>query len=241
MLQIDWVFANYGGSTNVGIRELVVALAAAPHESLFSTELVITLAEHFWARYFRAVVLRCFLPFIVYFGSTLAYATQFSTNVTPTDGPAEPILRYLIIALVIYFAFFELVSMVRDGFSYLLDIFNYLDWSAFSLNFYLISYRMLRNEDEQYEEAHIKTTRSLAALLVILVWFKAFYWMRLFSATGFYVRLIRETLWDIRYFFILFAFILLTFANALLILGTGREEPLLQNFFNVGILNAVMN
>lgn len=64
-------------------------------------------------------------------------------------------------------------------------------------------------------------------MLVILVWFKAFYWMRLFSNTGFYVRLIRETLWDIRYFFILFAFILLTFANALLILGTGREEELL--------------
>ena len=107
--------------------------------------------------------------------------------------------------------------------------------------FYLIAYRMLRNEDREYEDDHIKTTRSLAALLVILVWFKAFYWMRLFSSTGFYVRLIRETLWDIRYFLILFAFILLTFANALLILGTGREDELLQNFFNVSLLNAVMN
>lgn len=241
MLQIDWVFANYGGSTNVGIRELVVALAAAPHESLFSTELVITLAEHFWARYFRKVVIGCFIPFILYFGCTLAYATHYSTQDTPTNEPAETILRYVIILLVAYFAFFELVSMVRDGFSYLLDIFNYLDWSAFALNFYLIAYRMLRNEDQEFEDQHIKTTRSLAALLVILVWFKAFYWMRLFSSTGFYVRLIRETLWDIRYFLILFAFILLTFANALLILGTGREEPLLQNFFNVSLLNAVMN
>lgn len=152
MLQIDWVFANYGGSTNVGIRELVVALAAAPHESLFSTELVITLAEHFWARYFRAVVLRCFIPFIIYFGATLAYATEFSIKETPTNEPAETILRYVIIVLVLYFAFFELVSMVRERSSYLLDIFNYLDWSAFTLNFYLISYRMLRNEDQVYEE-----------------------------------------------------------------------------------------
>ena len=138
MLQIDWVFASYGGSTNIGIRELVVALAAAPHESLFSTELVITLAQHFWARYFRAVLFRCFVPFLLYFGATLAYATRYSVAETPTDEPVEPILRYLIIVLVIYFAFFELVSMVRDGFSYLLDVFNYLDWSAFALNFYLI-------------------------------------------------------------------------------------------------------
>ena len=100
---------------------------------------------------------------------------------------------------------------------------------------------MRNNSDASYEVEHIKTTRSLAAMLVILVWFKAFYWMRLFSNTGFYVRLIRETVWDIRYFLILFAFILLTFANALLILGTGREEPLLQNFFNISLLNAVMN
>ena len=102
MLQIDWVFANYGGSTNVGIRELVVALAAAPHESLFSTELVITLAEHFWARYFRKVVISCFLPFIIYFGSTIAYATRFSTQDTPTNEPAETILRYVIIVLVAF-------------------------------------------------------------------------------------------------------------------------------------------
>ena len=102
---------------------------------------------------------------------------------------------------------------------------------------------MLNNEDKIFEDEHIKTTRSLAALLVILVWFKAFYWMRLFSDTGFYVRLIRETLWDIRYFLILFAFILLTFGNALLILNEGRDsdQSIVVNFYNVGILNAVMN
>ena len=56
------------------------------------------------------------------------------------------------------------------------------------------------------------------------MWFKAFYWLRLFSQTSFYMRLIIDTLYDIRYFLILFFLILITFANALLILDEGRYE-----------------
>ena len=43
--------------------------------------------------------------------------------------------------------------------------------------------------------------------------------MRLFGGTSFYVRLIRETIYDIGYFMILYIFILMTFGNVLLILG----------------------
>ena len=50
------------------------------------------------------------------------------------------------------------------------------------------------------------------------MWLKAFYWLRLFSQTSFYIRLIIETISDIKYFLILFIFILMTFGNALLIL-----------------------
>ena len=34
---------------------------------------------------------------------------------------------------------FEFVSMFRDGCDYLLDVFNYFDWAAFLLNFYIIT------------------------------------------------------------------------------------------------------
>ena len=40
MLQISWMYQNPHGNSTVGIRELVVALSDAPHESLFSSELV---------------------------------------------------------------------------------------------------------------------------------------------------------------------------------------------------------
>ena len=53
---------------------------------------------------------------------------------------------------------------------------------------------------------------------------KVFYWMRLFTNTSFYVKLIRETLYDIRYFVILFIVVIMMFANALLISNQSRDE-----------------
>ena len=41
------------GLEECGFRELVVALQKAPLDSLFSTELVISLVEHFWDTYYK--------------------------------------------------------------------------------------------------------------------------------------------------------------------------------------------
>ena len=72
--------------------------------------------------------------------------------------------------------------------------------------------------------------------------------MRLFTQTSFYVRLIRETLSDIRFFLILFVFILMTFANTLMIIGDGRDQGpkgskggLYKDVFDTKFLNAVTN
>ena len=65
--------------------------------------------------------------------------------------------------------------------------------------------------------------------------------MRLFDSTSFYVRLIRETIYDIGNFMILFVFILMTFGNVLLILSYGRINPLYQNYFGFDFANALIN
>ena len=78
MLQIDWIFAENGGKEKVGFAEFVVALSKAPHESVFSTDLIKTLVDHFWARYYRAVVNFGFLPFMIYMILTLIYVSNYT-------------------------------------------------------------------------------------------------------------------------------------------------------------------
>jgi len=142
MLSLDWVHGSYKGYKNVGFRELIVELANAPNESLFSTELIVTLVEHFWNYYYNRVLLAGFFPYLLYFIATIFYSTMYAV-----DGIAEEdrwelttefFLRWFILASVIYFAFFEVVAMVRDGYGYLTDIFNVFDWTAFVLNIYTI-------------------------------------------------------------------------------------------------------
>ena len=73
------------------------------------------------------------------------------------------------------------------------------------------------------------------------MWTKTFYWLRLFGSTSFYVRMIIETLYDIRYFLLHFLLILMTFGNAMLILSEGREEALYKDYFEIDFLNVVLN
>ena len=55
----------------------MTTFAKAPNESLFSTQLVITLVMNFWDAYSAKVIKYCLIPFLVYFASTVYY---FSRN-----------------------------------------------------------------------------------------------------------------------------------------------------------------
>ena len=73
------------------------------------------------------------------------------------------------------------------------------------------------NEDD------LKSLRTQAAFAVFLTWVKAFYLMRLFEPTSFFVRLIFETFKDIFYGLLVFIVILMMFGNALIVLSQDRE------------------
>lgn len=241
MLPIEWVFAKYGGNEQVSFRELVVALSESPFDSLFSTELVITLTEHIWSRYYKSVFRYCFLPFCVYFIVTQVFLSTYTlSGIDPSSSVLLPYLMTLIIFLgVIFFLFFEMIVALRSGLEYFSDPFNYIDLSSFALNIILV----IDTHRHGYGSKVSETIRAITSLAVILMWFKVFYWMRLFDSTSFYVKLIRETVYDIRYFLILFIVILLTFANALLVANHGRgdEEEIVDSVFGVALLDAVLN
>lgn len=73
------------------------------------------------------------------------------------------------------------------------------------------------------------------------MWLKAFYWLRLWANTSFYIKLILETIYDIRYFLILFLFILMTFGNAFLILNEGQPETFIPQYFGNSFANIMFD
>ena len=94
------------GDSPCGIRELIIALSDAKHESLFSTELIIIICEHFLDKYVKAILYKAFLPWLIYFILVLIYMSEFAVSGTTylTGGSAvmEAFLRYTIIILAMY-------------------------------------------------------------------------------------------------------------------------------------------
>ena len=139
-----------------------------------------------------------------------------------------------------YFLFYEFYGFVRDGWGYISEIENYVDAFGSVLNLILVIFTL---KDDELGDGERYNIRTLASIAVILMWTKALYWMRLFGSFSSYVRLIRATLWDIKYFVILFLIILSTFGNALMILDQGRmpEEKLIEKIFGMQFFDAFMN
>ena len=77
----------------------------------------------------------------------------------------------------------------------------------------------------------------MTSIATLQLWIKGILWLRLFSATSFYIRLISETLKDITTFMIILLIFLTMFANCIYILDLYRQselvgaESLAQEFF----------
>lgn len=67
------------------------------------------------------------------------------------------------------------------------------------------------------------------------MWFKMFYWMRLFKATAKYVTLITETLVDLTYFMIMVGIIIQAFATFFYIINLNAVEEGLSYINDYGM------
>jgi hypothetical protein len=87
--------------------------------------------------------------------------------------------------------------------------------------------------------------RYVAALAVILMHLKIFYWLRFFNKTAFLVRLVVRTINDIRPFMVLFFICVLMFSNAMLVLNQNRadagEDSLFESATNISAIDSAIN
>ena len=147
MLKVDWIFQEVKIGKKQGYGSLVGTLARAPNDSLFGTDLVITLVLQFWDRYSSKVKRYILLPFLIYFMSTIYY---FSKNLIDPEfrasdksfseqfGTVEYFNRTITILGLLYFGAFEMIQFYRDGMGYFNDIWNYFDIASVVLNSFLL-------------------------------------------------------------------------------------------------------
>ena len=89
-----------------------------------------------------------------------------------------------------------------------------------------------------------ETQRVIAAMATFCLWIKVLDWCKLFGPTSFFVRLILETISDIKYFMIIFVVALMMFGMPMYILQLNRTQDnaiVSEVFGNFWLLNAFYN
>ena len=111
MLPVNWLYVpDYSGNKS-GRKKLVTALANAPHESLFSTDLVITLVESFWNAYSAQMIWFAFIPFILYLCVTDYYYINYIA-VDPKGYDFATFDTWVLVVFYIQWAYFALHEFV---------------------------------------------------------------------------------------------------------------------------------
>ena len=115
MLRIDWVFKPNSRGKRQGFGDLVGTFTKAQSETLFSTNLVITLVMNFWSKYYATVVKFCLIPFLIYFTSTVVYFSHYMLDSNFTEKYSgnyfsmEFANRVVAIIGMVYFGLFEVI------------------------------------------------------------------------------------------------------------------------------------
>ena len=100
--------------------------------------------------------------------------------------------------------------MKIDPKEYFTDPWNYIDLTQLfcSVNFITSLYLCAFFDHEIFPKHYL---RKFAGYGSFLFWIKMFYWLRLFSSTAYFIKLILNTIFDLRNFFILILIIMASF------------------------------
>ena len=121
-------------------------------------------------------------------------------------------LMALIQVLWIYNFWSEIKELHRDGFDYFKDPWNYLDFGiTWMTQIYQIE--ILTDVFKGFTYFSVATIRTNGGIVLFLLWIKMFYWLRLFGPTAAFIKLIINTIFDLRQFFILIVVIMASFVS----------------------------
>jgi hypothetical protein len=100
---------------------------------------------------------------------------------------------------------------------------NIVDLMSLTLNFWIFI-QLIVNAIAEKNIFSIVNLRAYFGVASFIMWIKIFYWMKLFQNISFYVKLITQTLSDVKLFLTLCLFIIFAFANLFYFLNVDSDH-----------------
>jgi hypothetical protein len=130
-----------------------------------------------------------------------------------------------------FFAALEITQMWKSESlgDYFADFWNCVDMLSISLNYvFLVMFGINLVFKEGYFTHNF--ILDIASWCMFLMWIKVFYWFRLFTTYAKYIKLIIQTITDMRYFFAMVLIIMLSFGNFMYVAQNTLEESSGANY-----------
>lgn len=204
---------------------------------IFDTEFVDNLLSEFWEKYWTKLFYQMFLPFVGYMLSaiTFMYVSLFRSAYVYDDAwytKAWVVWTLGIVTFVFwiqecYLEFIQLMGHVGKrnklkcdmNFFLSIDIFNLNDKCQLTALLILLVTNLIN-----VSLLGLGNVSILSAFVTFSLILKFYEWLRIFEKPAFYIRLIAETIKDVRAFFILFVAALMMFGAPLIMLNFYRWQ-----------------
>lgn len=210
-IEFDWIF--HGKRAEKFLKDL----SDSENINIFGQDIIRDIILFQWIYFKKVIIYKLFLSYGIYFILFCVYTTwllERQFNESNTNG-AYHISSYAIGGIILLFnlfwAYVEIKQMFFHGLEYIHSFWNMLDLFSVIMNTAVVIM--------DFTDVSFSNINRISAISVLVLYFKLFYFLRIFFATAYLVRMIIEIIKDMKFFVGVLMIATIAFANAFYILG----------------------
>ena len=183
------------------------------------TELAKTLVTYFYDDQKTTVILFGFVPYVIYHSSILSI---FTGGLSSLDSglvdftPSTSIVYGIAVISTAYFGWLEIQQLTKLQWRYI-SFDNIIDMTSLCANVYILA-------DLWIDESQTEFKQFVRVTAVCLMWVNLIVWLRVFEATTIFVRLIKDTIRDMKWFAFLYLVINCMFGSMMYIINARKNR-----------------
>jgi len=169
-IELDYIFRGKRA------KSFLQLIAYNKNLNLYKMKVIRNIVNFLWMYFKTPMFIFMFIPFVVYFSVYIVYATY---SIQYKDTPPtllNPILRWISLFLLLYNLLFLTLGRIWTlGWKFIKSVWIWFDIISSGLNLFVISIDVL--------DWNVRVINAVNCFAVLLMWFKFFYFMRMFWKT----------------------------------------------------------
>lgn len=201
-------------------QKLMKILAHTENFSFFGIRAIQSIIEFNYSLVKKCIILFMAIPFVIYH---VFYVTYTNAIYDKRYEPGYETINWAFIIIILFFSLYFLVNEFRKfawhRSYYFTNVWNQIDLIAPSS---VICVMILTLLEKYGYEIKVDASRSMLAISTLAMWFKLLYFLRIFKTTGYLMRALVETIFDMWVFLLVYVIAVFGFGDALLKISDGN-------------------